>query len=311
MTDARTVRRLAYVALVVAVLHLIFGAIVRISGSGMGCGDHWPRCYGHWFPPLDRPDLIIEVSHRYLATIVGLAALALVIAAFRARRRPGVGGADGALRPAVGALLAIIAEALLGAYTVKRGNTPFATVAHFLGAMMVLGLLAMTAIRTGGLGGTRVLGERGSRKTMRGATAAAGLALFAVVMGGVTAKYPGASVGCRSFPHCDGNPGVSASARAIQVTHRTVAFLLSLHLIGMVMMLRKRKATESPVVVRAATIALGMVVLQLLVAGAMIGMRLPAVLRSVHEAVGVGIWLATFTFAYLARRASAQSSAIV
>ena len=51
------VRRAAYVTLFVALVHIIFGAIVRITGSGMGCGDHWPKCYGRWFPPLDRPDL--------------------------------------------------------------------------------------------------------------------------------------------------------------------------------------------------------------------------------------------------------------
>ena len=50
------VRRLAYVALVVAFGHIVFGAIVRISGSGMGCGENWPKCYGRWFPPLTRPD---------------------------------------------------------------------------------------------------------------------------------------------------------------------------------------------------------------------------------------------------------------
>ena len=49
-----TIRRLAYLAFGVACAHLVFGAIVRISGSGMGCGDHWPRCYGRWFPPLSR-----------------------------------------------------------------------------------------------------------------------------------------------------------------------------------------------------------------------------------------------------------------
>jgi hypothetical protein len=48
-------------------------------------------------------------------------------------------------------------------------------------------------------------------------------------------------------------------------------------------------------------------VLQLLIAGAMIGMRLPPVLRSLHEAVGVSIWIATFLLAYLARIASGGS----
>ncbi|MEO5567346.1 MAG: COX15/CtaA family protein, partial [Gemmatimonadaceae bacterium] len=63
----RTIRKITLVALGVAFVHVVFGAIVRISGSGMGCGDHWPKCYGSFFPPMDRPDLIIEVSHRYLA----------------------------------------------------------------------------------------------------------------------------------------------------------------------------------------------------------------------------------------------------
>ena len=57
-------RRLSILSLILGVGQVVFGAIVRITGSGLGCGDHWPKCEGHWFPPLDRPDLIIEVSHR-------------------------------------------------------------------------------------------------------------------------------------------------------------------------------------------------------------------------------------------------------
>jgi len=39
-----TIRRLGYLALVVGFAQVLFGAIVRITGSGMGCGDHWPDC---------------------------------------------------------------------------------------------------------------------------------------------------------------------------------------------------------------------------------------------------------------------------
>ena len=88
-----TLRKYSYFAFFVACTHLVFGAIVRISGSGMGCGDHWPKCYGRWFPPLDRPDLIIEVSHRYLASILMLSLIGLFVAAFRRRDEPGVAGA--------------------------------------------------------------------------------------------------------------------------------------------------------------------------------------------------------------------------
>ncbi|HVZ76358.1 MAG TPA: COX15/CtaA family protein, partial [Gemmatimonadaceae bacterium] len=88
----RALRRFAYAALGVAYLHLVFGAIVRISGSGMGCGDNWPKCNGYWIPPMSRPDLIIEVTHRYLASILILTLASFAILAWRRRAEPGVGG---------------------------------------------------------------------------------------------------------------------------------------------------------------------------------------------------------------------------
>jgi heme A synthase len=126
--------------------------------------------------------------------------------------------------------------------------------------------------------------------------------LLTVVMGGLTAKYHGAAVACQSFPLCGRNPDVASGAVHVQVTHRVLAVLVVLHLLGMSIALRRR--SEAPVVRRAAAIAFGLGVLQLLVAGAMIGMHLPPVLRSLHEATGVSIWIATFALAYLARLAS-------
>jgi heme A synthase len=54
-----------------------------------------------------------------------------------------------------------------------------------------------------------------------------------------------------------------------------------------------------------------MVILQLVVASSMVLLHLPAVLRSVHEATGVGIWLSCFVLAYLARRVAPYSVARV
>jgi heme A synthase len=116
----RRIRAIGTIALGVAFVHVVFGAIVRISGSGMGCGDNWPRCYGSFFPPLNRPDLIIEVSHRYLASIVGLLVLALAVVAISLRRVARVSGPRGPLRTAAGALVAVIATAILGGVTVSR-----------------------------------------------------------------------------------------------------------------------------------------------------------------------------------------------
>jgi heme a synthase len=196
--------------------------------------------------------------------------------------------------------------------TVKFGNAPWATVAHWLVAMTVLAMIATTAVRAGSLGGTSANVQRGTSRAARSGRAAAILALFAVALGGLTAKIPGASVACASVPLCGRNASVDAVAVGVQMTHRTIAVLLLLHLIGGVMMLRRRRADEAPIVVRTAHIALGMVVLQLVVASSMILLHLPAVLRSLHEATGVGIWLSCFLLAYLARRtapAAARASA--
>src|SRR5256885_7718151 len=72
--------RLAWSAAACTYLLIILGAIVRITGSGMGCGDHWPLCNGRLLPPLDLPTLI-EYGHRLAAALVsvlvsGLAAYA-------------------------------------------------------------------------------------------------------------------------------------------------------------------------------------------------------------------------------------------
>ena len=296
-TAFRRIRRMALLALVLAFTHIVFGAIVRISGSGMGCGDNWPKCSGYWIPPMSQPALVIEVTHRYLASVLSLVVIALVIVAWRAQTAPKVGGKGGPFVTAVGALGAVVATALLGSVTVRYQNALWATVAHLILAMALLALLAMTVARssTGPDDDRRVSG-----RTARASMAAAIMAGLAVAMGGVTAKYVGGPIACPSFPLCGTNPDVSATAAWIQITHRTIAVLLVLHLFGMVMNLRKRRATEAPVVVRAASVALGLALLQFLVAGAMIGMKMRPVLRSAHQAVGLSIWISTFTFAYIA-----------
>jgi heme A synthase len=297
----RQIRTIGTVALGVAFVHVVFGAIVRITGSGMGCGDHWPKCFGEWFPPMNRPDLIIEISHRYLASVVSILVLALAITTIRYRAVARVGGPKGPMATAIAALVAVLVTAVLGGITVKMGNTMFATVAHWTLAIALLGLLVMTLVRAA----DRSEDARGvSEKTFRSAASAAVLAGIVVIMGGVTAKYPGAPIACLSFPLCGANPDVPAAAGHIQMTHRILAILLVLHLMGSFFALRKRRAVEAPDILKAARNAAALGVIQLLIAGAMIGMQLPPVLRSAHQAVGVAIWISTFAYAYMARAGS-------
>ena len=298
----KTIRRLSYLALAVAYTHLVFGAIVRISGSGMGCGDNWPKCYGHWFPPFDQPTLVIEWTHRLLAALLLLSLVSLAIGTWLRRDEPGVRGPGGVLRLAGPAPLLWLAPALLGAVTVFLGNPPYATAAHWVVAMGMVAVITATAIRAGALGGERARVERGSVKAVRGAALAAVFALVAVAMGGLTAKIPFGAVACPGFPMCGTNAGAPRSAVDVQMTHRLLALLVFLQLVAVVVTLGNRE--EAPVVRRAGRVALSFVVAQIGVAAAMIVLHLPPVLRSMHEAVGVLVWISCFAFWYLARRAS-------
>src|SRR2546422_11546115 len=63
---------LAWTAATFTYLLIILGAVVRITGSGMGCGDHWPLCHGRLFPPLDDIGTLIEWNHRLVAAVVSI-----------------------------------------------------------------------------------------------------------------------------------------------------------------------------------------------------------------------------------------------
>lgn len=298
----KTLARLGRTSVVLTYLHLVFGGIVRITGSGMGCGDHWPKCNGAWLPPFDNPIVVVEWTHRLLATLVLVSIAWLTLAARKRRAQPGVGGPGGVLGAATTALILVIAVALLGMVTVKLGNRPIATVAHWTLALALLSVVTAAAVRAGAFGGARARAEGGTPRAVRSLGAAAALAFIAVVLGGLVAKLPGAAVACRSFPLCGAAPDAPPGAAHMQLTHRVVAYVLFFHVMAVSLAIARRSG-ESRSVQRAAKAAGVLVLLQLGIGAAMVMSMLPPVLRSAHQAVGIAVWLVLFLAAYLARTA--------
>lgn len=102
--------RYSWLTLVVNVAVVLWGAVVRATGSGAGCGRHWPKCNGEVMPTLRSAKTMIEFSHRLTSGIALLMVVWLAVQAYRVRRdQPTV------VRPAVASLVFMILEALLGA----------------------------------------------------------------------------------------------------------------------------------------------------------------------------------------------------
>ncbi|MEO8578880.1 MAG: COX15/CtaA family protein [Gemmatimonadales bacterium] len=291
----QSIRRIGYLTLLICFAQVVFGAIVRITGSGMGCGDHWPDCFGSFTPAHNAPTLLVEISHRYGAAALSIAIVALAAVAWVKRREPGVSGRGGVLRLAFTAILLTVVAAIFGAVTVKLALTPWVVVTHLAIAMALLAVLVVLVVRAGGFGAGSVPARH--ERTQRSAKVAAALTFLALVFGALTANTPGAAVACQGFPWCRLVSATGAPLN-IQVTHRIIAFLLLGHLIGVAISVRKRR--EAPAIRRAAWTALSVVILQVLVAAAMVEMHLPPALRSLHQAVGAGLWIAVVTLAALA-----------
>src|SRR5687768_5032165 len=134
-------QRLALLTAATTYLLIVIGAIVRSTGSGMGCPD-WPTCHGAWIPPLGDTAAWIEWIHRSVAALVGLLVLATAILAWLDYRR-----VRSIVLGSLFALVLVVFQAYLGKVTVDTNNAGAAVTAHLAAALALLGLLAFVAVR--------------------------------------------------------------------------------------------------------------------------------------------------------------------
>jgi heme A synthase len=100
----------AWLVLFYNVLVILWGAYVRATGSGAGCGAHWPLCNGEIVPRAPSAAMIIEFSHRLSSGLALGAVIALAVWVWRQVAAP-----HPARRAATASVIFIVTEALLGA----------------------------------------------------------------------------------------------------------------------------------------------------------------------------------------------------
>ena len=138
----------AWGVLIYNVAVILWGALVRATGSGAGCGGHWPLCNGEVLPSISQIATVIELTHRVMSGI----ALMAVVAMFVWARRAFVAG-HAARRWAGWALVFILSEALLGASLVLLGHVArnesvgrvYSLSTHLINTFLLLASLALTA----------------------------------------------------------------------------------------------------------------------------------------------------------------------
>lgn len=140
--------RFAWVTLGWNVAVILWGAFVRATGSGAGCGAHWPLCNGEVLPRAPMIETMVEFTHRLTSGVALLLVFALAAWVFRERSK-----GHPARRAAAAAVLFIILEAAVGAALVLFGlvaeNDSVARAlfmaGHLANTFMLLAALTLTA----------------------------------------------------------------------------------------------------------------------------------------------------------------------
>jgi len=134
---------------------ILWGAYVRATGSGAGCGNHWPLCNGQVIPHSPNIETLIEFTHRFTSGIGFLLVVVLVVWAFRIFKKGSLVRLFAGLT-----MVFIITEALVGAGLVIFGlvaeDDSFARAwvmsFHLVNTLLLIGCLSLTGWYAGGAG---------------------------------------------------------------------------------------------------------------------------------------------------------------
>jgi cytochrome c oxidase assembly protein subunit 15 len=237
-------RRFSWAVLVYFIAVILWGALVRATGSGAGCGDHWPLCNGTVMQHSLRLDTIIEFTHRITSGISFFSAVGLLIWVYAGTTRGHLARAAAA----AGVAFTLI-EAILGALLVKLGLTaqsqsPFRApylALHLANTLLLLAALTLAAHFLGRKAGSR----RGDVAFVAPVRASVGLFILLIV--GVTGSL--AALGDTLFPpHSLGSAFAEDFAAGSswlirwRWTHPTVAVLASVFLIWLLVRAAQRNA---------------------------------------------------------------------
>jgi heme A synthase len=282
--------RYSWAVLAYTIFVLISGAYVRATGSGAGCGSHWPLCNGQIIPRLPQIETVIEFSHR-IASGIGIALiLVLVFWTWRAST-PG----HPIRRTSMFALLFIFAEALIGAWLVlyhlvTTNDSVGRTVAialHLANTFLLLASLTLTA-RWASIGSALRPGKRRSEFWL------VGLACFATLI--VSASGAITALGDTLFPPAallDGfRQDFSVATHfltKLRVFHPMIAGAVGIYIASVLLLVRHRYSKGATRTLASGVI--GLFIWQGLVGMASVTLLAPVWIQLLHLLMSALVWV--------------------
>jgi heme A synthase len=280
---------------------IVLGGVVRVTDSGLGCGDDWPLCSGQWLPPLESK-AIIEYAHRVAASfLVGPLVAATFIAAWLCYRREAW-----IVWPATAAILLVIVQALLGAAAVVTELSAHTVMTHLAVAELTMAccvLVLVMSYRGGMRGGPQPWATGKARLFPPLSLVAAGMLFVLLLSGSYLTNTASATWACPTWPLCTNEwsglfPG--GKLAMIHMAHRWVALIA-----GLVVMyslhLGFRGRTQPPLIRLLSMAAVALFVAQALAGAGVIwaGFGRDVELRALHLALASGMWAIVAALAVL------------
>lgn len=274
-------RRVAYVALGALFLIVLTGAAVRLTDSGLGC-PNWPRCHGgRVLPPLSGHALI-EFGNRAISGVVGVITVAVAVLAMLRRPFRRDLAVIAWLLP-----LGVLAQAVLGGFTVVEHLAPGFVMAHFGLSMVILIAAVALAWRSAHEPGSRPLSvDRVSVWSVRALAPIGALTIFAGTAATAAGPHSGGTVG--QHVHRLYFKGPETLAWVVQ-RHATIAALFGVIALGVWLFQRHRGAPDR--VLEPLTVLCVLLAAEGLVGTVQYELKLPADMVWVHVTLATSIWV--------------------
>ena len=138
----RRFRQIAIVTVAGVCFLTVAGAIVRLTGSGLGCDD-WPNCNNERFIDVSTGHAAVEQLNRLLSGLIAVPTLLMAIGSFRVRPRR-----EGLRMPSIAVLVTILANGVVGGLAVLGDLHPTLVQSHFVLAMVSIGFGALAIHRS-------------------------------------------------------------------------------------------------------------------------------------------------------------------